>query len=69
MTDFDYQERYGERILSDYEEREEEQRIKDRDRLEDLEKAINEIKEILEDSEKITKEEMVGELRWITKSL
>ncbi len=69
MTDFDYQERYGERILSDYEEREEEQRIKDRDRLEDLEKAINEIKEILGDSEKITKEEMVGELRWITKSL
>ena len=42
-----YEEKYGEIILSDYEQEEIQQRIDDRERLERLEKCVEAIKDLL----------------------
>ena len=67
-----YEEKYGEKILTDAQERQEEERIKQRDRLEDLERAVDDIKDLVMDIGKLGQkeyEELIGEIRWIIQDL
>lgn len=59
--------KYEERYLSDLEEQEQEERIKQKERLEDLEKAIKTIKQLI--CSITDKEELIGEIKWIIADL
>ena len=59
--------KYEERYLSDLEEQEQEERIKQKERLEDLEKAIKTIKQLI--FSVTDKEELIGEIKWIIADL
>lgn len=59
--------KYEERYLSDLEEQEQEERIKQKERLDDLEKAIKTIKQLI--FSVTDKEELIGEIKWIIADL
>lgn len=59
MTDFEYEERYGERILGDWEEEQEQRRIDNEERLENLERCVSAIKDLV-GSDLDSKEELLG---------
>lgn len=59
--------KYEERYLSDLEEQEQEERIKQKERLEDLEKAIKTIKQLI--FSVTDREELIGEIKWIITDL
>lgn len=62
-----YEERYGERCLTDEQQRLEEERIKKQERLEMLERCIERIKEITEEAENL--EDLVSEIEYEIKLL
>lgn len=62
-----YEERYGERILSDEEERRLQEKIEQEEKIEYLEKCIERIKEIL--NEEMELSEKVSEIEYEIKSL
>ncbi len=67
-----YEERYGEQILTDEQERQLEERIKTKERLEALEKAVQAIKELVTDIGKLSIEQyegLVEEIRWNVEDL
>ena len=69
MTNFEYEERYGERIMTD----EQEDRIAERLYYEDLETAISQVKGAIPPKDaKLTKEELedvVAEIAWIVEGI
>lgn len=65
----DYEERYGEKIMSDLETEIEQKRIDDEERLRNLEIAVSDIKDLIKDSENLSKEDLKGEIEWILQSL
>lgn len=62
-----YEERYGERILSDEEERRLQEKLEQEEKIEYLEKCIERIKEIL--NEEMELSEKVSEIEYEIKSL
>ncbi len=69
MSNFEYENRYGERILTD----EQEDRIAERLYYEDLETAISQIKGVIPPKDaKLTKEELedtIAEIAWIVEGI
>jgi len=57
-----YEERYGERYLTDEEERLEEERVKKEERLEMLERCVERIKELTEEAASL--EDLVSEINY-----
>ena len=51
MSDFEYEEKYGEKVLSDKQIEEEQQRIDEEEKLEYVDKCIKKINKILSDKE------------------
>lgn len=67
-----YEERYGEQILTDEQERQLEERIKTKERLQDLERAVSSIKELITDIGELSIEQykgLVEEIRWYVEDL
>lgn len=62
-----YEERYGEKCLTDEQQRLEEERIKKQERLEMLERCIERIKEIIEEANNL--EDLVSEIEYEIKLL
>lgn len=51
MSDFEYEEKYGEKVLSDKQIEEEQRRIDEEEKLEYVDKCIKKINKILSDKE------------------
>lgn len=61
MSDFEYEEKYGEKVLSDKQIEEEQQRIDEEEHLENISKCIKKINEILANKD-LDKDTLIEEL-------